>query len=336
MEMLRLRDDVREAVIDGTLMLQSRTDVRAVKVSRSASHLLPPLRSGATLDELCAVFGRRLSDAQRSQVAEFVGVLRRAGLLQAGSASAQSRDVLVRIATWNLSGPLTALGARLRASRAAAAAAVAVLACAMLAVLAGAGAVLPHAVAIERAVAADPFTLLAGIAVLFAVVVPLHELAHAVVAGACGIEGTRLVIARRSYVPKVFCETPGSSLIPDRLLRVLVPAVGPLVDLGFAVLFALIALRATPFASYFAGAACACLFALILDCNPYSGSDGSRVLEILLDDDHARSSALARTTGVAAMRPTGRIYLGVAIGYLAAIVTLAGFFVITVVRGSAA
>ena len=330
MEILRLREDVREAVIDGTLVLQARSDVRAVKVSRSASPLLPPLKSGATLDELCDVFGRRLSEAQRAQVAEFVGVLGRAGLLRA--AGTEPRSEIVRYATWDLSGPLAALGARLRGSRALAASAIAALIVALLAILAGAGAVLPQLSAIEHAVARPPLSLLAGIVALFAIVIPLHELAHAVVAGACGITQTRLVIARRGFVPAIFCETPGSSLIPGRLRRVLVPAAGPLVDFGFVVLFGLLALRATPLASCFAAAACTSLIALVVNCNPYSGSDGSRVLEILLDDDHARDSALSRSSGVKTMRPTARIYLGVAIVYVATIVTLAGFFGIAISR----
>ena len=324
MEMLRLRADVREAVIDGTLMLQSRSDVRAVKVSRSAAHLLPSLKNGATLDELCEVFGRRLSEPQRAQVADFVGVLGRAGLLQSSSAKAPANE-LVRYAMLDLSGPLGALGARLRASRAAAAAAVATLIAVLLAVLAGAGALLPHFAALEHAVARAPLSILAGMAALVAVVVPLHELAHAVVAGACGIERTRLVVARRGFMPAVFCETPGSALISGRLKRVLVPAAGPIVDLGFVVLFGLLALAATPLASCFAAASFTSLLALVVDCNPYSRSDGSRVLEILLDDDHARSSALARTTAVKVMGATGRIYLGVAIAYLATVVVLAGF-----------
>ncbi|MEA2720907.1 MAG: putative peptide zinc metalloprotease protein [Candidatus Eremiobacteraeota bacterium] len=330
MEMLQLRDDVRESVIDGTLMLQSRTDVRAVKVSRSASHLLPPLKNGATLDELCDVFGRRLSEAQRSQVSDFVGVLGRAGLLQ--SSAKASKGAMVRYATCDLSAPLSALGARLRASRALTTAAIAVLVVVMLAILAGAGAVLPHLAAIEHAIARPPISLLAGVIALFAIVIPLHELAHGVVAGACGIERTRFVLARRGFVPTVFCETPGSSLIPGRLLRVLVPAAGPLVDLGFVVLFGLLALHVTAFGSFFAAAACTSLIALVLDCNPYSGSDGSRILEILLDDDHARASALSRTSGVMSMRPSARIYLGVAIAYLATIVMLTGFFGIAVSR----
>ncbi len=332
-EFLRLGEDVREAVIDGTLMLQSASDVNAVKVSRSAAHLLPSLKEGATFDQLCEVFGRRLSEAQRTQVTAFLSVLQHAGLLQ--QPGARARSVLIRYASWDLSAPLARLGDALAASRAAAALAFLLVLFAAAALVWGASIVLPHLIELGRSVA-QPLALAAGALAVFAIVIPVHELAHAVVAGACGIRSTRLVLGRRGAVPAVFCETPGSSLIADRVLRILVPAAGPAVDLAFGLGFGVLALWSrTPATPYLAAAACASLMALVLDFNPYTGSDGSRMLEILLDDDHARAGAFSRRGGVTSMRNSARGYLTIAILYVACVVVGIGELGVAVFRASA-
>ncbi len=331
-EILRLRDDVREAVIDGTLMLQSKSDVNAVKVSRSAAHLLPSLKDGATFEQLCEIFGRRLSEAQRAQLDAFLSVLQRAGLLQ--QTGTRPRSALVRLRTWDLSAPLARLGDALRASRGAAVLAFVAGLIAASALVWGASVVLPHLIELGR-LAARPLALAAGVLVVLALVVPLHELAHAVVAGACGIRTTRLVVGRRGAVPAIFCETPGSSLIADRALRILVPAAGPAVDLAFGLAFGALALwHHSPATPYLAAAACASLMALVLDFNPYLGSDGSRMIEIVLDDDHARASALSRRSGVASMRNSARGYLALAILYLACVVVGIGELGVAVYRAS--
>jgi hypothetical protein len=333
METLRLRDDVREAVIDGTLMLQSKADLHAVKVSRSAAHLLPLLKSGATLDELCDVFGPRLSAAQRAQVEAFVSVLRRAGLLQHGEKGA--RPALVRYATLDLSVPLARLGDALRGSRTAAGLAFVSALLAACALIWGVSVVLPHLVELGRTAAHVPAAAV-GLLVVLVLVIPVHELAHALAAGACGLRTTRLVLARRGALPTVFCETPGSSLIADRAVRILIPAAGPAVDLAFGLAFGALALaHPTPATPYLAAASCASLMALLLDFNPYSGSDGSRMIEIVLDDDHARSSALSSRRGIAAMCLSARCYLAVAIVYLAGVVVGIGELAVAVYRASA-
>ena len=137
-----------------------------------------------------------------------------------------------------------------------------------------------------------------GLAVFVFMVVPLHELSHAVACRAAGAPVTAAGIMLHSYViPGPYVDTTQAYLVAERWRRFWIPATGPLVDLlasGTAAWMVVLSHgsglvgRASLYVLLLSG-----LF-VYLDTNPLTPSDGSHMLEALLEDELARASALSR------------------------------------------
>jgi putative peptide zinc metalloprotease protein len=135
-----------------------------------------------------------------------------------------------------------------------------------------------------------------GAAAFLLLVVPVHELCHAV---ACRMAGAPVggagLVRHRSLLFGPYVDTTQAYRVPGRWARFWIPAAGPLVDLLAAGIAASVA--ASTNGAGLAGRAATYTFVLSLaafyfDTSPIGISDGSRMLEALLDDDLARRSAL--------------------------------------------
>jgi putative peptide zinc metalloprotease protein len=137
-------------------------------------------------------------------------------------------------------------------------------------------------------------------------VVPLHEISHAV---ACRMAGAAIssagLVLHGGIVPGPYVDTTAAYRVRARWRRFSIPAVGPAVDLvtsGTAAWF----VRVSPAESALSQASLYLmllgLVALILDTNPFNASDGSHMVEAFLNDELARRSALSREV----VRPSRR------------------------------
>jgi Peptidase family M50 len=154
----------------------------------------------------------------------------------------------------------------------------------------------------------DPF----GLAVFVLMIVPLHELSHAVACRAAGAPVTGAGIMLHCYViPGPYVETTQAYRVKDRWPRFWIPATGPLVNFVAGGMAAWIVVlthgegsvgRASLYVVLLS-----CLF-LYLDTNPLTPSDGSHMLEALLDDELARTTALSRRGTHLSMRRVVNTY----------------------------
>lgn len=136
---------------------------------------------------------------------------------------------------------------------------------------------------------------------VFAIVVLLHECGHAV---ACRMAGAPVrgagIVWHGGVVPGPFVDTSHASTLGSRWARGVIPAVGPLTNLIGAAACAVVLLNGWGDAAWvpaWRSAFVLCMAFVAFDLNPFAGSDGSHVLEAVLDDELARQVAL---------RPQGR------------------------------
>jgi putative peptide zinc metalloprotease protein len=267
-------------------------------VSAVAGGLVPLLARGASLAEL-ADHLREARPAARNverRLAAFVASLEAGGLLdgrEATDAPAPRRRRSRRIRLGNPDRIAARLaGALMRIPRPARrwlSWALVLASCTGIA-LVELGMLWPHAG--TGGIGFDPF----AVAALLLVVVPLHELAHAVACRAAGAPVSEAGIAiHGGLIPGPYVDTSLAYRVADRWRRFWIPAAGPLIDL--------IAAGAAAWVVVWTGGAGAvghaagfllvlCLFFLFFDTTPLTASDGSRMLEAGLDDELARRSAL--------------------------------------------
>lgn len=293
----RIRDGVARIERRGSIVLVSPEDGTSVRVSSAAGQLLPLLARGADLDQLTEKLRETHPRASglTAKLNGFLQQLHRSGLLDDGERAPVRRHRAPRLKLFD-------------PDPAAAAVSRAVLAlprwlswCLLYAVLLAAAAglltliwsgQLPH-----------PRELVTqfngwGLAIFVLLVLPLHESGHAI---ACRLAGAPVgeagLMVHNWVVPGPYVETNQAYSIRDRRKRFWIPAAGPLVNLLTAggAAWALVLLDAGHPASgllttlFFLAA----LF-VYLDTNPLTPSDGSHMLEALLDDELARVSALSR------------------------------------------
>lgn len=165
-----------------------------------------------------------------------------------------------------------------------------------------------------------------GIVFLLMVIVPLHELAHAVACRAAGVpvSGAGLLL-HGGIIPGPFVDTSMIYAVSDRWARFRVPMAGPLVELWAAGAAAWLSLH--PAAARIGGPLASIMILSIvlflLDMNPFLPTDGSRAMEALLDDELARRAALARHGLTLSTRRAIRIYRLICALYLCLIISLA-------------
>jgi len=135
-----------------------------------------------------------------------------------------------------------------------------------------------------------------GLIAFILIVVPLHEFAHAVACRMSGVPVGHAGILFHGIMPGPYVETGFFYQIRGKSQRFRVPAAGPLIDLLAAgtAAWLLILLDSPPLAPALATLFLISMAFVYLDTNPLAPSDGSRMLEALLDDELARRSALSR------------------------------------------
>jgi len=267
---------------------------RSVRVSSAAHDLLPLLVQGASFDTLAARLRERHPGARDvdSKLRQFLAQLEQAGLLGQGAAPRVhprwihfEADPAARWLAAHVQRLPSRLGWGLLLLLCLSAAA------AVAALLWRGG--LPHPSALFT-----QFSLL-GLLLFVAVVVPLHEAAHALACRLSGVPvGDAGLLLHNGLMPGPYVNTSQMYRVAAKAPRFWVAAVGPLVDaLGLAAAAAWL-LALGPHSEELRAAASTllllCAAFLFLDTNPLAPSDGSRMLEALLGDELARRSALSR------------------------------------------
>jgi putative peptide zinc metalloprotease protein len=168
-----------------------------------------------------------------------------------------------------------------------------------------------------------------GIAFFLLIVVPIHELAHAVACRAAGVPvvGAGLLL-HGGIIPGPFVDTSTTYAVVDRWLRFQVPIAGPLIDLyAGGVLAWLLRLNSptSPLHRPLASAMILSAVFFLLDTNPFLPTDGSRALEALLDDELARRAAFTRNAVSLSSRRAIWTYRIASVVYLCIIALLAGW-----------
>jgi putative peptide zinc metalloprotease protein len=294
-ELLRMRRAIT-AVKRGETQLLISKGGRPVRVSTAAAAIMPLLLRGATLEMLQAELRARHPRARDvdPKVRAFVTQLYVSGLLE-GSGK-QQRAGPPRV----LVPGVDALGARL--------ASIWLVLPGLLRRGVGGGLILGALAAVIAAYAHPSlrphlsdvrhhFSWL-GLALFAFVVVPLHELGHAVACRRAGVavrEAGVLVLGR--FLPVPFVDTTGAYAVQDRRRRAWIPAMGPVVDLLAAGAAASVLLATSGGGT--AGEAARTLLLIssmfvFFDSSLFTPSDGSHVAEALLGDELARVAGLTR------------------------------------------
>jgi len=297
----------------GQTVLVSPDGSSATRIGEGGEKLLPLLMRGADVDEVVAFLQQQhpLDRDISIKLDRFLAELARGGLLATSERTAKrARPGAKRFALFNPDRLAKALAQWWRwipASRSPW----------LVGLLIAAAAIGLAAVWLGGSQRLNPVGLITrfdpiGLAVFVFIVVPLHELSHAVACRAAGAPVTTAGIMLHFFViPGPYVETTEAYRVADRWRRFWIPATGPLVDflasgtaawmvvltggdglVGRASLYVLLL---------------SCLF-VYLDTNPFTPSDGSHMLEALLDDELARTTALSRHRLPLSMRPVTNTY----------------------------
>jgi putative peptide zinc metalloprotease protein len=154
-----------------------------------------------------------------------------------------------------------------------------------------------------------------GAACYLLILVPMHELAHAV---SCEMAGARVgamgIVFRNALFPTPFVDTSRSYLIANTWRRFWIPAAGPTVDFlgsGAAAWILSLSNRDACGKSIAASLFTLGMIYFYVNTSPLLASDGSRMLATLLNDDLARRNAFVSHPGPAS-KPAMRLIYRVA------------------------
>lgn len=287
---IKLRAGVRCVTRAGGQVLFVPPEGSPVRVSPLAAALKDALAEGASFDDLVRRLeaGRVPSTGVRESLPAFLDTLSRAALLDDGRSALRERALRLKV-------PVDALASRLARILGAVPRGIG-----RLALLAGVGSA---AISLGILMATEPLRLrelvdrfsAGGLALFLLVVVPLHELGHAVAARLAGVPVREAgLFLSRFGVPRPYIATPDAACLPSRLDRFSIAAAGPLLDLLVCGAAAALAGAGTPLAPAARFLCLLSLLILIVNTTPLGEGDGSHMLEALLDDELARHSALSR------------------------------------------
>ena len=159
---------------------------------------------------------------------------------------------------------------------------------------------------------AEEFNLFGFLAFVL-IVVPIHEAAHAL---ACRLAGAKVgeagIIMHGWLVPGPYIETTQAYSISNKYKRFWIPAAGPIVNLCSAgvaawVMILIPGLGAAEMGAWSYLLVLSMLF-VYFDTSLLTASDGSHMLESLLEDELARKSALSANPSSISSTYTTRIY----------------------------
>jgi Zn-dependent protease len=297
----------------GQTVLVSPDGLSATRIGEVGEALLPLLMRGADMDGLAAFLQQQhpLARDVSAKLDRFLAELDGGGLLATGYRPAKRmRSGVKRFALVNpdrLAKELARWWARIPAARSRWLLALLMVTAAigLVAVWLGNSQWLNPVGLVRRF---DPF----GLAVFVFMIVPLHELSHAVACRAAGVPVTGAGIILHNFViPGPYVDTTQAYRVADRWRRFWIPATGPLVNFlagGTAAWIVVLTHgegvvgRASLYVLLLS-----CLF-VYLDTNPLTPSDGSHMLEALLDDELARTTALSRRRTRLSMRRVVNTY----------------------------
>ena len=326
----RIRDGVVKVVRKESIILVSPVDGTSVRMSPVAEELMTLLAQGALFEQLASKLREKYPTARDhdSKLTGFLGQLAKAGLLDS-EAKALPR-------TWR--APRVVLFHPDRAAALVARWIKVVPAWLGWTVLYGT--LLASVVGIVGLIGAGQLPPLRGVVTQFSgwgfalfvlLVVPLHESSHAI---ACRLAGAPVgaagIVMHGWLVPGPFVETSQSYRLRERSRRFWIPAAGPAVNLlatGAAAWGLLLIGPHHPYAPaildyvFLLGA----IF-VYLDTNPLSPSDGSHMLEAILDDELIRRSALSKKRSRLSAQKNVAIYRIVCSTHLQASAVLAYFW----------
>ena len=202
-----------------------------------------------------------------------------------------------------------------------------ILAIMMIASIVGAVMLPSYTKILHPSMVASSFNIVAFLIFLL-VIVPIHEAGHAI---ACRLVGSKVsgagIILHGGIIPGPYVETTKAYSLKKKSHRFWIPAAGPIINLCSAGLMAWIIIL-SPQLSPYALEVLVYIFILsmlfvYLDTNPFTASDGSHMLEALLDDELARRSAFSKQASALSDKAGLAIYKRVSVAHLLlAIVTL--------------
>lgn len=293
----RLNRDVEVVRRDNSLLLVSSRSGSSVRVSPTAEPLLALLQTGAALSELQVLLERLHPQAHNvgNKVLQFLDPLLRLGLLSQGEPDqirAVERHGWRRIDLFHpdavaqrVARQVLRLPATLRR---------ALLVALLLATIAGLiQLALLHRFPSGRLLV-NGFSPL-GLLLFVLLVVPFHEAAHALACRMAGAEvGVGGIIFHGGLIPGPFIETTQAYKVANRWKRFSIPAAGPLVNFlstGLAAWLLLLWPMSAELQGVLAFILAVGLLFVYVDTNPFGPTDGSHMLEALLDDELARRNA---------------------------------------------
>ncbi|MDP0926814.1 M50 family metallopeptidase [Paracoccus onubensis] len=316
-----------------TTVLISPEDGKSLRISKPAEALIPLLAEGTDRATLMQTLAERYPGTPRitRQLDRFLTQLREAGLLEtdtlARPESPKNGRQVAKIAIFDMDPPANMIARAIRALPTG-------LAWGILAAMLG-GAILAIILLAVGPRFPHPSDFVTGFhvagALIYALVgVPLHEFSHAVACRLAGGKVGRAGIVAHGFVPGPYVETSGLYLVRSRWRRFAVPAAGPAVDLIAAGIGAAMILLATDPAGAIAHIGqtlmLVSLLFLVLNINPFMPSDGSHMVEALLDDELARKSALRLRGSPLSDRRDVAFYRAYASGYVQGLVCLMWFW----------
>ncbi|ETX12954.1 hypothetical protein OCH239_15155 [Roseivivax halodurans JCM 10272] len=296
---LAFKPGVAKVKRKNTTVLVSPEDGRSLRISKPAEALIPLLAAGADKPRLREALADRYPTTPRitRQLDRFLTQLRDAGMLETGTAASAAdrfdEKPVAKIALVDVGPAAEAVAGAIRSVPPR-------LAWLALAALVG-GAVLCIGLLAFDARMPHPSDFVfdfhvAGVLIYALIGVPLHEFAHAVACRLIGAEVGKAGIVAHGFTPGPYVETRGVYRIRNRWHRFAVPAAGPATDLVAAGAGAAMVLLAANADGGLAHAGqtlmLTALLFLAFNTNPFMPSDGSHMVEAVLDDEMARKSAL--------------------------------------------
>lgn len=294
-EIYRLLPDVEVVRRARTLMLVSTATGAAVRISPTAEPLLPLLEAGTDAGQLQAVLQEKHPQARdiASKLTVFLQPLIRSGLLTVGDVSKPRRKGWPKLElfrpdpqarrTAELILKLPPLVRRI------------LLGLLLGTALAGIAALIvqgrfPSPGQVFDALSFPPFFI------FFLIVVPIHEAAHAIACRMAGIEvGAAGIILHGNLMPGPYIETTKAYQVTNRVARFWIPAAGPIINLlaagGAAWALVMQPVNQGPTVELLQVLFMLCMIFVYLDTNPLGPSDGSHMVEALLEDELARRNA---------------------------------------------
>lgn len=294
-QLYRLLPDVEVVRRSNTLMLVSSGSGAAVRISPAAEALLPLLEAGTSVDELQTALQEKHPQARdiNSKLTVFLQPLVRSGLLTVGNQSKRKRKGWPKLELFQ-PDPLAAVCAALLLKPPALVRRT-LLAVLLLGSLAG----IVQLILMHRFPSPHQIFDAVGIPgffIFFLVVVPIHEAAHAIACRMAGIEvGAAGIILHGNLMPGPYIETTKAYRVQNRIARFWIPAAGPIINLLGTGIAAWLLIWLDPHrveaveitqTVFFL-----CAVFVYLDTNPFGPSDGSHMVEALLEDELARRNA---------------------------------------------